>query len=181
MIALWLAAAFAAEDGNIKVEGDVAAPPAIVEQTVSDLTALQQVFPAHCVQDWVMGPQTKGVGATTRMTYRMGPLRRRLDAKVTRAKDGYVDLDHAGNKGFVTRWTATPNAQGGSHVVLETHINLPPWPFKRVYLNKIRPIWRECWTVSLQNLDQVTKGAAAPAPVEAPPVTPAPEPAVVAP
>ena len=84
-------------------------------------------------------------------------MRRNLKGQLTRAEarqDGvyFVELDHQGPKGFVTRFKLSPQGDG-TGVEMTTYINQPPWPFRGVYFKKILPAWQQCHADTIKTLD----------------------------
>ena len=137
---------------DVIVERVIPAEPAALTAPLSNLQVLAQLLPSDCVTDWANGTVTSGVGATSRVTYEMGPLRRRLTMNVTKVEEGrFVELDHPGKKGFVTQFRIEP-ADGGAKVTLGTYLSPPPRPFQGIYFSKVRPAWERCWTRALDNL-----------------------------
>lgn len=138
---------------DVVVGRDVPLAQEAVFASFSDLNTVQTLFPADCVEDWILSGATTGVGATFRVTYHLGPLKRRLTGRIQTANPSYVvELDHDGKKGFVTQIALAPSPTGGTQVKLGTYIAAPPWPFKGMYFNKIRPLWLDCYERSLDNL-----------------------------
>lgn len=132
----------------------IPAPADAVYAQLVDFEALQQVFPADCATEWAVGPEHAGVGARAVVTYRMASLKRRLTATLSKAEpDRVVDLDHEGKKGFVTRFELAP-AANGTRVTLTTFLNQPPWPFRGVFFNRVRPAWIDCWDRALIALEE---------------------------
>lgn len=147
---LALSSAFATPE-DIVVTATV---PADIDQLVdslSDINTLQRLFPESCVTKWAVGTPATGVGATARVTYKMASMRRRLTMTVQHADNQRVDLDHEGNKGFVTRF-AFASADAGTAVTLTTFITAPPKPFQKIWARDIHPAWTTCWQQTLENL-----------------------------
>jgi hypothetical protein len=141
-------------DASIRVEKLVNASPMEIYETVVDLRKLSEIFPATCVQDWALSGQTAGVGARGRVTYRFEKLKRRLTVTISKAEPGrYVELDHLGSKGFISRWLMQENG-ATTMLSLETFMNPPPWPFKGYYYQAIQPKWRACYELTLDNLNE---------------------------
>jgi len=139
-------------DASIRVEKLVSASPMEIFEAVDDLKELSEVFPATCLQDWALSGQTAGVGARGRVTYRFEKLKRRLTVTISKAETGrYVELDHLGPKGFITRWLMVEEEEG-TKLSLETFMNPPPWPFKGYYFKVIQPKWHACYELTLDNL-----------------------------
>lgn len=139
-------------DASIRVEKLVEVSAADIYAEVNDLRSLSEIFPATCVQDWALSGQTEGLGARGRVTYRFEKLKRRLTVTISKAEAGrYVELDHLGSKGFISRWLMVEE-EGGTTLSLETFMNPPPWPFRGYYYRSIQPKWRACYELTLDNL-----------------------------
>lgn len=112
-----------------------------------------------CTKKWEHGDRSKGIGASARTTYKVKMMRRRLVMVVSKAEENeHVDLDHAGNKGFVTRWKLEP--QGDStRVEVHTYIQAPPKPFKSYYFNKVQPAWAACQDRAITAVVQAATGS----------------------
>ena len=148
-------------DSNITVERHLSADSDQVLAVVTDFKKLEQVFPSHCLEEWVHGPQTSEVGALSRVTYHFGHLRRRLAVEIIRAERGVVDLDHHGNKGFVTRFTVA-ESEGGSDVKVETFVNPPGWPFRQYFFETVQPLWTKCYEQAFERLPRILTDTSAP-------------------
>jgi len=119
---------------------------------LSDLANWPEIFGDTCMTDWAQGSQTQGVGGQMALTYRMGPMKRRLVGTIQKAEPSYViEVDHGGRRGFVTQVQLKPNAVG-TDVILGTYLNPPPWPFKGAYYNKVKPAWESCYSAALRRL-----------------------------
>jgi hypothetical protein len=140
-------------DSNVTSTATIAAPPADVYGRIDDWNGLRAIFDAECVNDWIVGDQAEGIGAEARMTYHNAMMHRRLTAKVAKlVPDRYVDLEHLGNKGFVTRFELKPAGEGATEVTMTTYTNPPPWPFKAYYFKRVKPAWTTCQDRALANL-----------------------------
>jgi uncharacterized protein YndB with AHSA1/START domain len=149
-------------NGDVVAERDIAAPAAAVYAAVSDLRAFGEVFPDSCADEWVVGAPSAGLGARATVRYDVSMVHRRLPAEITRAEpDRVVDVDHAGKKGFTTRFELAPTETGGTHLRMTTFLSPPPWPFRPAYFRKVQPAWRAC---QAQALDGVAARVAAAAP-----------------
>lgn len=145
-------------ESDVIVERTIPADADALWLPLTNLASLSQVFPADCVTDWAHGTTTSGVGAMTRVTYRMGSMKRRLTATISKAESPrYVELDHEGKKGFVTQFRLEP-VEGGTKVTLGTWITAPPAPFKGVFYNSVRPAWLDCYERTLDNLAATAGG-----------------------
>ncbi|MFT5686480.1 MAG: hypothetical protein ACI8RZ_007436 [Myxococcota bacterium] len=158
LIWLTLATATAETTYDDDAEGDViatrtiAVPTATILATLSDIRNYPGFWPEGCVTDWEFGERQTGVGATAYVTYR-GPLgwRRKLTLVVSEITTRRVDIDHPGNKGFVTTYAMTP-AESGTGVEMHTWIYAPPKPFKKAYFNRIHPHFQSCHDGFLEGL-----------------------------
>ena len=62
-----------------------------------------------------------------------------------------VDVEHRGVTTYTTRFGFT--AAGDDTVVRVTsYLNLPPWPWRRVFENRVRPAWQACHERTLEGL-----------------------------
>jgi len=155
---VWLLAAVAiaggkwdGRDSNIVARTTVQAPPDAIYAILEDVHALEQLYPHHCASNFDYGTR-KAPEADLRVTYHLGLMDRRLDARWSRREPNrLVEIDHLGNKGFITRWTLT-EADGGTLVEVTTFINPPPWPVKRYYYTRVRPVWTQCYLDALEAL-----------------------------
>ena len=131
----------AAETFDEDAEGDViavrtvSAPGTTVLATLADLRNHPGFWPDGCVTNWEFGERQTGIGATASVTYRapMGWYRK-LTAVVSDITERRVDIDHPGNKGFVTTYTLTA-VESGTEVEMHTWIYAPPKPFRRANRN----------------------------------------------
>ncbi|MCB9691430.1 MAG: SRPBCC family protein [Alphaproteobacteria bacterium] len=142
-------AAAQAPDSDVSVSGIVPHDRATIAPRLRDTTSLAALF-ADCTVDWEHGVTPKG---PARVTYRIMSFRRRLTATVSeRDPDHVIELDHAGAKGFVTRFTLTPEGEGTS-VAITTYLNPPGWPFRKYYYDTVMPAWRSCYEAALTRLE----------------------------
>ncbi len=156
---LWLAAvAFSAPPAWRDAPGDVIAevvtrrPASELYLKLTDLRSLAAVYPADCAISWVHGGASTGPEARARVTYRMAGWRRRLTARfATLEENRVVQLDHEGNKGFVTQW-AFDEVDGSTRVTMGSYVAAPPWPFKRYYVFQVQPAWVDCQKRTLEAL-----------------------------
>ncbi|MCO4744655.1 MAG: SRPBCC family protein [Proteobacteria bacterium] len=155
MLTVLLASALAASpyaDANADVvtSATVPAPREAVHAALEDLDTFKAILP--CASDWAFGSVRKGQGASVELTYDVASMHRRLTAVVSKTEaPRLVDFDHAGNKGFVTRWKLTEQADG-TLVELTTYLNAPPWPFRKVYFKRVQPAWEACYDEALAAL-----------------------------
>jgi len=144
---------------DVVVSRTVPAPATEVYARLTDLRQLEAMFPDDCAQDWTYGEVTSGVGAQVTMTYKWSLARRRLAATITNGEEGrWFDLDHHGDKGFVTRFRLEP-LTGGTRVEATTYVDAPPWPVRGRYFMRVRPMWAFCYSRLLGNLERVVSGS----------------------
>ena len=99
------ASPWAGKNGDIVAERAIDASADAIYEELVDLETLEQLFPEHCATDILYGEQTTGVGATIRLTYHAAAMHRRLEGTLVDAVPGSrVDIEHAGQKGFFTRF-----------------------------------------------------------------------------
>lgn len=146
-------------DSDIVATAVLSAEPGRLTAIASDLRQLEALWPEGCTRRWVHGARASGVGASAELVYTMGPMRRRLAVTVSRVEAGeLVELDHAGNKGFITRLSLSAG-EVGTAAELHTWIQPPPKPFRKMYFNRVQPAWQACQAGLLDNLGEA---AAAP-------------------
>lgn len=153
---VWIGAALAGKydglDGDVVVERTLPAAPEQAFAYLLDLKHLQQIFPKDCVGSWEFSERSFGEGASVMVRYDIAAMHRTLPMTLVRAEHlRYIDFDHVGPKGFVTRWHVTP-AEGGTKIRIETPLHPPPAPFKGYYFNVVRPEWTACYERTLDNL-----------------------------
>ena len=161
MLLFLLPVAFAGKwDGaetDVYAERVVAAPPEAVFSYLLDLGHLRAIYPTDCVGLWEPGERTFGEGANAIVRYDIAAMHRKLPMTLVRAEaPRLIDLDHLGPRGFVTRWTLTPEGEG-TKVRIETPLNAPPPPFRGYFQNVIRPEWTDCYARTLENLAGAVK------------------------
>ena len=138
-------------DGDVVASFHLSAAPDAVITAVSDLHRQESLL-AGCTRKWEHGSVGVGVGASAQLVYKVGLWRRKLVGTVTEVSPGRrVVVDHAGNKGFVTTWTAT-QADGGTDLELRTLLNLPPKPWRKLYVNRVQGEWQACYAEALVKL-----------------------------
>jgi hypothetical protein len=143
---------------DVIVMRDIDAPTERIHPLVSDLRSLEGLLPADCATDWQHGARSRGVGARARLKYTIGPMRRTLSAVISKDQPAVVEIDHEGNKGFVTQWQLA-ELDGGTRVTLGTYLMPPPWPFKGVYFKKVMPAWEDCYERTLDALEARAEGS----------------------
>jgi len=138
-------------NADIVATGHVAAEPMAVWEVVSDLTRQEKLL-SGCTKNWQHGEKHQGIGASAALIYTVKGWRRKLTATISKAEPGVrVLVDHAGNKGFITTWTLSPDGTG-TQVELRTLLNLAPRPFRKIYVNRIQPEWQACYATALGEL-----------------------------
>ena len=157
---LWLGVlgfAWAGQD-NVEAEAQVDATPEAVTEYLSDLARVAALFPDTCALRWSFDPPSAGVVSTGEVVYRAGWLRRKLSVAYGDEVPGsYIDLDHAGDKGFVTRFKVEATDERTSTVTMTTFLSPPRWPLVKLYGNQVQPIWRDC---HLRTLDALASSLA---------------------
>lgn len=139
-------------DADVTARATVPGTPEQAYAVVADLRGLSSLFSDECIVDWAFGPTPTGQGATARLTYVPGTMHRRLTATYSRLEPGRViDLDHAGRRGFVTRWTFDA-VDEGTEVTMTTFLNPPAWPFAEWYHVNVKPDWTVCQEEALKAL-----------------------------
>jgi hypothetical protein len=116
---------------------------------LTDLDRMSTLFPADCVGLYKVGSPEKGVGAKATIRYDFAAMHRKLEMTVSRVEtEGLflVDWDHAGKRGFISRWVMTAGEGKSSAVKLNTPINAPPWPFAAYFFDVVQPEWQDCQT-----------------------------------
>ncbi len=162
LLPLLLASPTLAADPSIEnADADVEAikvVPVPAEELYARLLDLQNLQAAlDCTRKWEFGSRVRDVGASASLVYRIGPFRRKLTMTLSKADENRkVTYDHAGNKGFVTTWTLS-QVEDGTKVDVHTYLHLPPWPARRIYLNKIQPEWVAC---QARAIDRISKSVA---------------------
>jgi len=142
-----------ASSSNVEAEAHVAASPDVVTAYLSDLPRVAALFPETCAQRWSFEAAEDGAVSSGEVVYRAGWLRRKLTVTYGEIVPGsYVDLDHLGDKGFVTRFQLDASDEGGSLVTMTTFLSPPRWPLVKLYGNQVQPIWRDCHLRTLDAL-----------------------------
>jgi hypothetical protein len=137
---------------DIVARQTVQASPEAVLAAVSDLH-LQESLLVDCTRRWEHGAMNSGPGASATLVYKVGVWRRKLAATISEVSPGRrVVVDHAGDKGFITVWTALQGNEG-TEVELRTLLNLPPRPFRKIFVNRVQVGWQACYADALVRLD----------------------------
>lgn len=142
-------------DADVIATAVVQSPPEAVVETLSDLARLSTLFDDSCTTRWAWGARTAGVDGRGRVTWRPGLLNRRLTVVVSRVDEDLVELDHLGNRGFITRFEVEQDP-AGTAVTAHTYIQGPPWPFRELYHLQIKPAWEQCFVDALGRIDAAT-------------------------
>jgi len=151
IIAIALATAHAGKwDGamsDVRVTKLLDATPRAIHAELDEVDEYKALWPEDCATDFLVGPGPRG-----RVRYTFGPMRRKLDLEVTRNEAGHVmEIRHPGKRGWYTQLTYE-QVDGGTEVVMLTPLEPPPWPFKPVFFNKIRPAMEDCYRRWLDGL-----------------------------
>ena len=157
---VWLAVLSLAWAGpeNVEAQTSIDASPEVITDYLSDLARVAALFPESCAQRWSFEPPTDGAVVGGEVVYRAGWLRRKLPVRYGEVVPGsYVDLDHPGEKGFVTRFQVEGTDEGATAVTMTTFLSPPRWPLVKLYGNQVQPIWRDC---HLRTLDALSSALA---------------------
>ncbi|MEM6927824.1 MAG: SRPBCC family protein [Myxococcota bacterium] len=131
------------------------ASPGELHEQVDDLAEWAARWPEDCATQWEPGPTTAGAEGTGTIRYTFKPLRRRLEMRVTRDEPGHVfEIEHPSKRGWFTQLTYR-KVDEGTELVLLTPLNAPPWPFKPVFFNKIRPAMEDCYRRWLDAIPEI--------------------------
>jgi len=156
---LWTALAVGADawkdaPSDIIAETTVEAPVETVNDYLLDLQRYGALFGPECADKWVFGTMTSGAEATARVTYRAGPMRRRATVTYGATQAHVlVEIHHPGRLGFTSQFVLEP-LDSSTKVTFATYLDPPPWPFRKVFLFKVRPAWEACHQEALVALDQ---------------------------
>ncbi len=105
-----------------------------------------------CADEPIVTNDFRGEGGAFQTTYVLGWMNRVLQGKVSSAlEDQVIDWDHAGERGFVTRWKLEVEG-AGTRVTLTTYLSGPPFPLRRYFYKRIHPKWTICHQEALQAL-----------------------------
>ena len=144
------------EDPDIRNERVIASAPARIAAVLSDLEQVRALWPEDCTGVWTPGRTSKGKGATASVRYDIAAMHRTLELEITAIAVNYIDHDHAGKKGFTTRYifTALGGAEGGdtTKVEMRTPLYAPKWPLTGYYFRVVKPEWERCQTAVLEAL-----------------------------
>ncbi len=144
------------KDADIEATATISASPDALRAVLLDRKVLERVYPARCLAK-VDYEGVKDASAAVRVTYVAALMRRRLDAMAPVARNERVfEVDHLGNKGFITRWTLTPG-EAGTEVAMATFLNPPPKPFRGYFFTRVRPNWVQCHVEALQGLESAAR------------------------
>lgn len=171
-VLLWAGGALAGkwdgEDPDLRAERVIAASPAQIAAVLTDLDQVRRLWPAECVGVWTTGEPARGKGANASVRYDMAVMHRTLTLTVTAVAVNYIDHDHAGKKGFVTRYILTDLGAPGSgagaagapstRVEMKTPIYAPRWPLTGYYYRAVQPEWEQCQADVLEALAAAVGG-----------------------
>lgn len=138
------------KDANADVSSQLTVPmprAALVER-LDDTRELAALFPERCMLEWEHGVAPAG---PARVTYQIKSFHRRLTARIVAVEPKRVEIDHEGNRGFITRFLLT-EVEGGTEVTLTTFLNGPGWPLRSYFFEAVRPEWESCYVEALQRL-----------------------------
>ena len=147
-----LSLAWAGPD-NVEAQVTIDASSEVITEYLSDMARVASLFPDACAVRWSFDPPKAGVVSGGEVVYRAGWLRRKLTVAYGENVPGsHVDLDHLGDKGFVTRFRVEAAEQGPRVVTMTTFLSPPRWPLVKLYGNQVQPIWRDCHRRTLDAL-----------------------------
>lgn len=135
-------------DPHIEASWVVQAPLPGVRDVLANERALE-LFP--CVHHFDYDDH-KDASADLTACYRLGLWSRRLDIAWTRRDDKVVEIEHLGNRGFITRFSLE-EVDHGTEVHVKTWMNPPPKPFRKFYYTRVRPAWTQCYAEGLLALE----------------------------
>ncbi len=170
LVSVALAGKWDGRPTDVVAERVVAVPANEVTTVLADLSRMARLIPADCIGTWEVGQRTSGEGATAMVRYDIGLMHRSLALTVSRVMPGrYVDWDHPGRRGFVTRYAldtlaaATETEPVRTRVTTTSYFSGPPWPLKRYYHTVMMPEWQSCQARTLEALEAslVSSGGAA--------------------
>ncbi|MEN0065768.1 MAG: hypothetical protein AAGA48_26755 [Myxococcota bacterium] len=131
-------------EADVRMTKLLEAPPKEIHLQLDDLREWGALWPEDCATQFSYSAITTGEEALGAVRYTFGPLRRRLDMKISRDEPGHVfEIEHPGNRGWFTQITYRP-VDDGTEVAIFTPLNPPPWPFKSVFFKKVRPAMLDC-------------------------------------
>ena len=124
-----------------------------IHDALANFRTHTELWPEGCVsKKWEYGSVESGVGASALLTYTPWfGWRRSLTAVVIADEPGRIEIDHPGDKGFVTSFTLEQQPAGVA-VEMHTWVNPPPKPFQRLYVKRIQPKWQACHQGFLENI-----------------------------
>ena len=148
-------------ESDVRVTRLVDAEPRVIHEQLDDLREWTGRWPEDCATQAELGPTTTGAEASAAIRYTFGPLRRRLEMRVSRDEPGHVfEIEHPSKRGWFAQVTYQ-QVDEGTEIVLLTPLNPPPWPFKGVFFRKIRPAMEDCyrrWLTGIQVSEKPTEG-----------------------
>lgn len=143
-------------NADVQATKTVTLPAAQLYERLLDLHNVEAAL--DCTRKWEYGQRGKGVGASASMVYKVKSFRRKLTMTLSKADENRkVTFDHPGNKGFVTVWTLEETDRG-TKVDVHTYLNMPPWPVRKLYLNKIQPEWAACQERAIDRISKELGG-----------------------
>jgi hypothetical protein len=159
LIWLFIAAALAGKwddvDANVVASRTL---PNVAPQAAYDAVAapgaLQALYPADCAV-WTIPIGWEVPGQQGLVTYHAAGMHRKLDVLWKTADRGKprIELDHLGNRGFVTRFDFVA-ADANTTVTLTNYLNAPPKPFRGYYFSRVKPAWEGCHARVLEAVEK---------------------------
>jgi uncharacterized protein YndB with AHSA1/START domain len=161
---LLLATALAAKlpdplpSADIRASRAIPVAPERVFEVLGQVERLQGVFPADCAR-WDEPFDRPGVGGNAGVKYSAAGMHRHLQAILDRVEPpSKLDLKHAGDKGFITRFDLSLEAPALTRVTLTTYLQPPPRAFQRYFYRKVQPAWQGCHERTLAKLETTVLG-----------------------
>jgi len=144
-------------DPNIEVQRDLAISAEAAYEHLTNLVNVARIYPGGCSTGWEVTPASSHNSARFRVNYRIGLMRRKLGGSMSKATPSeLIVLDHEGNKGFKTKFFIEAR-EGGSTIKMVTALLPPPWPTRGYFFKKLQPMWQDCQTQTLINLEQAVQ------------------------
>ncbi len=164
-MAAWFLGTALAEDADVIAARNVSVPAEAVYTLIADLGNHGRFMDAACTADWsAVAPNAAGKPAVA-VTYDLGLLHPRLSMVVDRAEaPRWIDFDHEGKRGFITRFKVEPVTADTARVSIHTFVDPPGFPLRRYYFTRVRPKWTACYVASLDRLATIALEAGAATP-----------------
>lgn len=127
------------------------ATPEKIAPALSDTRSIEELLPHRCAFDWKHGEHPYG---PSDLMYNIKSFQRRLVVFLTVKKPNrLIEMDHLGNKGFITEFKLDPVGEA-TQVTITTYLNPPGWPMRKYYFSAVKPRWEQCYTEFLDRLQK---------------------------